>query len=233
MTTLIIVRHGHTALNDGDRFRGITDTPLSPRGLEEARLTGKAIASRWKLSSVYTSSVPRARQTAQAVASPFGLEPAVEPGILDMDWGQWTGRLFEDCRQTDPEAFRLCFDRASAFRAPGGQSFEELREISVAAVKAIARRHEDQAVAIVSHNINVRLLLLGFMEMSTDFLWRMNQGTCAINVIERRGELYYIGGVNDTCHTRQLAESSSAIVPGEVSVSERPVHAIAQDKARC
>jgi phosphoserine phosphatase len=205
MTTLIIVRHGHTALNDGDRFRGRTNTPLDAQGLREAEITAEAIAERWKLSAVYTSSVSRAHVTGEIIGKPFGLPAVDEPGILDMDYGEWTGLTFEEARSRDPEAYRLCMERSSAFRSPGGESFEELRARSVAAVKRIAHKHEGQAVAIVTHNVVNRVILLGFLEMSTDHFWRIRQGTCAINVIEYDGRIYNIEQVNDTCHTRKMA----------------------------
>jgi broad specificity phosphatase PhoE len=204
MTTLVIVRHGHTALNDGDRFRGRTDTPLDERGLREARITAEAISGRWKLGAVYTSSVGRARSTGEIIGKPFGLSPVDEPGVLDMDYGEWTGLTFEEARAHDPEVYRDCMERSSAFRAPKGESFEELRERSMAAVKAISRRHQGQTVAIVSHTVVIRVLLLGFLEMSTDHFWRIRQGTCAINVIEDDGKLFYIEQLNDTCHTRNM-----------------------------
>ena len=204
MTTLIIVRHGHTALNDGDRFRGRTDTPLDEQGLREAEVSAKAIAERWKLSAVYTSAVSRAHVTGEIIGKPFGLRAIDEPGILDMDYGEWTGLTFEESRSHDPEAYRLCMERPSAFRSPRGESFEELRERSVAAVKAIAERHPNQAVAIVTHNVVNRVILLGFLEMSTDHFWRVRQGTCAINVIEHDGKLFYMEQMNDTCHTRNM-----------------------------
>lgn len=204
MTNLIIIRHGHTAMNNGDRFRGISDTPLSERGQEEARLTSDAVEARWKLSAVYASKVPRALQTAQAVAAPFNLKPIEEAGILDMDYGAWTGLSFEEARQRDPEIFQICFGRARDFRAPGGESFQELRERSVAAVKRIAQQHRDQDVAIVTHTVIIRLILLGFLEMSTDFFWRLRQGTCAINLIQEEKGEYYLGMINDTCHTDRL-----------------------------
>ena len=207
MTNLIIVRHGHTALNNGDRFRGITDTPLSERGRREAKLTADAIEARWKVKAVYTSSVPRARETAQAIADPFGLRAVDENGILDMDYGDWTGLAFEEAQARDPDIYRTCFERASEFRAPRGQSFKELRERSVAAVKAIALRHEGEDVVIVTHTVIIRLILLGFLEMSTDFFWRIRQGTCAINVIERDKGRYYLGMINDTCHTDELVKA--------------------------
>jgi phosphoserine phosphatase len=204
MTTLIIVRHGHTALNDGDRFRGRTDTPLDAQGIREAEITAKAIAERWKLSAVYTSSVSRAHVTGEIVGKPFGLPAIDEPGILDMDYGAWTGLTFEEARAHDPAAYTLCMERSSAFRSPGGESFEELRERSVAAVKAIAQKHPGQAVAIVTHNVVNRVILLGLLEMSTDNFWRMHQGTCAINVFEYDGKRYNVEQINDTSHTRGM-----------------------------
>jgi broad specificity phosphatase PhoE len=202
MTTLIIVRHGHTALNDGDRFRGRTDTPLDDQGLREAEITAKEISRRWKLSAVYTSSVSRAHVTGEIIGKPFGLSAIDEPGILDMDYGEWTGLTFDEARAHDADAYKLCMERPSAFRPPKGESFEELRERSVAAVKSIAGKHPDQAVAIVTHNVVNRVILLGFLETSTDHFWRMHQGTCAINVLEYDGKVYNIEQINDTCHTR-------------------------------
>jgi phosphoserine phosphatase len=204
MTTLIIVRHGHTALNDGDRFRGRTNTPLDEQGLREAEVTAKAIAKRWKLSAVYTSSVSRAHVTGEIIGKPFGIPAVDEPGILDMDYGEWTGLTFDEARSHDPQAYKVCMEKPSAFRPPKGESFEELRARSVAAVKSIARRHPDQAVAIVTHNVVNRVILLGFLETSTDHFWRMKQGTCAINVLEYDGAVYNIEQINDTGHTRDL-----------------------------
>jgi phosphoserine phosphatase len=204
MTTLVLVRHGHTALNDGDRFRGRTDTPLDDQGLREAEITAEAVAARWKPSAVYTSAVSRARTTGEIIGRPFGLAPVEEPGVLDMDYGEWTGLTFDEAKAHDPEAYRLCMERASAFRSPKGESFEELRSRSVASVKAIARRHAGETVVIVSHTVVIRVILLGFLEMSTDHFWRIRQGTCAINVLEDDGKLFYIEQLNDTCHTRNM-----------------------------
>lgn len=204
MTTLIIVRHGHTALNNGDRFRGRTNTPLDDQGLREAEVTAKAIAQRWKLSAVYTSSVSRAHVTGEIIGKPFGLPAIDEPGILDMDYGEWTGLTFEEAQAHSPKDYEICMGRPSAFRPPKGESFEELRARSVAAVKAIAQKHPDQAVAIVTHNVVNRVILLGFLETTTDLFWRMHQGTCAINVLEYDGKGYGIELINDTSHIRNM-----------------------------
>jgi phosphoserine phosphatase len=203
-TTLIIVRHGHTALNNGDRFRGRTDTPLDEQGLREAEVTAQAIAKRWKLSAVYTSAVSRAHVTGEIIGKPFGLPAVDEPGILDMDYGEWTGLTFEEARAHDPAMYKICMETPSRFKPAKGESFEELRARSVAAVKAIAQKHPDQAVAIVTHNVVNRVILLGFLQTTTDLFWQMHQGTCAINVLEYDGKDYGIELINDTSHVRGM-----------------------------
>jgi len=53
-----------------------------------------------------------------------------------MDYGEWTGLTFDEARAHDPEAYRLCMEKVERLPASQGRSFEELRERSVAAVKA-------------------------------------------------------------------------------------------------
>jgi broad specificity phosphatase PhoE len=63
MTTLVMVRHGHTALNRDvhhDQFRGQTEIPLDERGLHEAEITAGVVAARWQPAALYSSPVLRA-----------------------------------------------------------------------------------------------------------------------------------------------------------------------------
>jgi broad specificity phosphatase PhoE len=48
----------------------------------------------------FASPALRARQTAEAL----GLTAAVEPALRDCDYGQWTGRTFEEVQAQEPQA---------------------------------------------------------------------------------------------------------------------------------
>src|SRR2546430_5067295 len=68
---LVIVRHAEAADGDPDELR-----PLTPEGREAARQLGERLAADGiRPDAVLTSPLLRARQTAEELAPPAGLEP--------------------------------------------------------------------------------------------------------------------------------------------------------------
>lgn len=64
-SVLILLRHGSTEWNEGNRFTGWADVPLSVRGIEEAGRAGRLIAAARVLpDAAYASRLSRAIQTA-------------------------------------------------------------------------------------------------------------------------------------------------------------------------
>ncbi|PTT82881.1 histidine phosphatase family protein, partial [Pelomonas sp. HMWF004] len=72
-TRLVLVRHGETAWNRATRIQGHTDIPLSELGLAQAQRLAGALADE-PFSAIYASDLSRARQTAEALARPQGLQ---------------------------------------------------------------------------------------------------------------------------------------------------------------
>ena len=68
MSRILLVRHGQTKLNRGDRFWGKTDVALSNIGIKQAECLRDRLTSE-KITAVYTSTLRRARLTAEIVAS--------------------------------------------------------------------------------------------------------------------------------------------------------------------
>lgn len=206
MTTLVIVRHGHTAMNKDvhdDQFRGQIDIPLDERGLREAKITADAIAARWTPSAVYSSTVPRAMVTARIIAEPLGLSVLPEPGLIDINYGEWKGLSAAKARPRWPELVDIWLHTPGKFRAPGGDSMQGIRRRSVRAVRRIAVQHDGETVVLVTHTLVIRLILLGIMGLPTDDFWHIRQDTCAINVLEWEDGSFYLAAVNDACHIRE------------------------------
>ena len=72
-TLLILVRHGRTAWNREERFRGRADVPLDAVGLAQAEATGKRVATQWQPQALYASPLSRAIQTAEAIGRASGV----------------------------------------------------------------------------------------------------------------------------------------------------------------
>jgi len=161
--TLLLIRHGETPLNAA-RVLQPADTPLSPRGLEQAcalaqRLAGAGIAG------VVSSDLPRARQTAGAIAAACGLPITALPLLQERNFGALRGRPYES----------FDFDPLRMLEAPeGGESQAQFELRAAAAFEALLplRRRAGGPLAVVTHGLLLRAWLqrplqLGALAMPT------------------------------------------------------------------
>ncbi|MCR9094969.1 MAG: histidine phosphatase family protein [bacterium] len=147
---LTIVRHGQTSANIDGVWHGSTNTPLTDHGRIQAAAVGRHIKANYRpVTHVYASPLDRAHHTAQAIADPLGLEPAIDPGLVEYDLGDWEGlsfhhlfeekRLFHNMRE-DPH-----------FAPHGGESPLEVGLRLAGSLRSIAERHPGERVVVVSH----------------------------------------------------------------------------------
>ncbi len=202
MTTIILVRHGRTAWNHEERFRGRADVPLDEVGVAQAEATGRRIAASWRPRTVYASHLSRAVRTAEAIASRTGLAVQIESGLLDIDYGAWQGLTPDEARARWPHDIEAWYGNPGAARISGGETLAAVRDRGLACVRDVASRHEGETVVLVSHTVINRAIVLGVLGLELDRFWRLGQDTCAINVLEWDGSDFTVVTLNDTCHLR-------------------------------
>ena len=86
MADIVIVRHGDTAWNRTERFRGMIDIELDETGRKQAVLTAQRLA-KLPVSAIYSSPVGRAMETAQIIAAPLELEVQKMHDVRDISFG--------------------------------------------------------------------------------------------------------------------------------------------------
>ena len=195
MTVLLLIRHARTD-TAGKRLtgweRGIR---LNDRGKEESarlaeRLDGVAIRG------IYSSPLERCRETAAPLARALGVAVSIRRALLEVDYGDWTGRPISSVRRT--RLWRVVQHAPSRIRFPGGESLLEVQTRAVAEVERIAARHPKDIVAIVTHADVVRLLLLHYAGMHLDDLQRLVVDPGSASVVELGDGAARIVKVNDT-----------------------------------
>jgi probable phosphoglycerate mutase len=118
MIRLVLARHGATDWTSAGRLTGWTDVPLNADGRGQARRLGRRLAGEG-LDSVWSSDLRRAADTATIAAG----GARVDPRLRELDFGSLEGRIWESC----PAAVRRGLMAFDGFRAPGGESVEDLR----------------------------------------------------------------------------------------------------------
>ncbi len=145
-----LVRHGETALNAA-RILQPADTPLSAHGLRQAQALAERLASE-KFAGILSSDLPRAHQTAQAIAARTGHALHTTPLLHERSFGDWRGQPY-DSLSTDP----LTMSEAP----PGGESTAQFAQRCSEAF-ALALQTQAQLggpLVVVTHGLVIRQML--------------------------------------------------------------------------
>jgi probable phosphoglycerate mutase len=196
MTVLFLVRHAATD-RTGRRLMGRTPgVQLSDRGRRQAEGLADRFA-RVPLAAVYASPLERCRETAAPLARSKGLRVAVRSDLLEVDYGDWTGRALGRLART--RLWRVVQQVPSQARFPGGESLVEVQGRAVRAADAIAADHPAGAVAIVSHGDVIGLLLAHLLGAHLDAYQRIAVEPASVSIVALGdGRAPKVLRVNDT-----------------------------------
>jgi broad specificity phosphatase PhoE len=210
MTSIYLVRHGQTAWNKEEIFRGRTDIPLDETGLNQAELVGQYFKG-IEIHGIYSSPLARAWQTAEKVAELHHLKVQPLPGILDMSFGSWEGRPHQEIRQTDRETYQQWAETPHLARLPGGESLNDVRTRAMAALEEVIRSHPGKTLVLVTHRVVNKVLICGILGLDNSHFWQITQDTTAINLIQHRNGKYILSLLNETCHLKPLREERQKV----------------------
>lgn len=199
-TRILLIRHGRVAWNAKSAYTGWTDVPLDECGREEAALVAQRLKT-VNLAAVYSSDLCRARNTAEIIASQHPLGVEIEPNLKEVNYGEWEGLSIDEVKNAYGEVFYKSWaDDPERVRIPGGETFGELRDRAVPAIKRIASLHPGGIVAIVAHRSVNRVLICHWLGLGVNSYKKIEQYNGAINSIAFRGNPAAIETVNDVCH---------------------------------
>ncbi len=209
-TSIYLVRHGQTAWNREEIFRGRTDVPLDGTGLRQAELVAEYFKG-MEICGVYSSPLSRAWETARKIAQLHNLK--VEPlvGIVDLSFGNWEGHSHKEIQRNDKETYRLWREEPHRVRLPGGESLNDVRARAMASLEEVIRSFSGKTLVLVSHRVVNKVLICGILGLDNSHFWQIAQDTTAINLIQYKSGKYILSLMNETCHVKVLKEDRQKI----------------------
>ena len=199
MTTVVLVRHGLTAMT-GPVLAGWTPgLHLDERGQAQAA----AVAERLRpipFDAVVSSPLDRCLDTATAVlAGRDGVELQVEQRLGECRYGDWTGRPLKELAR-DP-LWKVVQNHPSAVVFPGPEG-EPLRETQARAVGAVrdwnARLGPDATWLACSHGDVIKAVVADALGLHLDQFQRITIDPCSVTVIRYTELRPFVVRVNDT-----------------------------------
>ena len=154
---LLVLRHGQTTWNAERRWQGWADAPLSELGRRQAVDAGAHLAG-LGFTRVCSSDLSRARDTASLIAGALGMDApvVVEPALRERDVGSFSGRTIEELLVAYPGSFDPETKRVLSI--PDGEDDDALWRRVSPALTALAERHTDDRLLVISHGGVIRTI---------------------------------------------------------------------------
>jgi broad specificity phosphatase PhoE len=180
MTTLLLIRHGHTEALGHVLCGRMPGVHLSARGRAEAAELAAQMTG--PLHAVYTSPRTRARETAAPIAERFGLPVAMRSDFDEIDFGDWTGLSFDALA---PRPDWQLFNRARSLATiPGGESLPDLAARVRRGLSDLGDAYPGQRVAVVSHADVIKAALFQCDSRSWDAMPYVDIPPASVHAVE-------------------------------------------------
>jgi probable phosphomutase (TIGR03848 family) len=195
-TVVLLVRHGQTP-STGTTLPGrAKGLHLSDKGREQADRAAERVASLKKVAAVYTSPLERTRETSAPIGRTVGVRPKVVRGLLECDFGTWTGKNLKDLRKL-PE-WKTVQRYPSGFRFPDGESFAEMQTRMTSTLRELVARHPGDTIVAVSHADPIKAAVADALGTHLDLFQRIVIAPCSITAIWYGGEGPAVLATNST-----------------------------------
>jgi probable phosphomutase (TIGR03848 family) len=180
-TVVLFVRHGQTPTT-GKKLPGrAPGLHLAPEGIAQAQAAGERIAGLKTVRAVYASPMERTRETAAPIAKSCGLRVRTHKGLIEADFGAWTGKNLSSLRKL-PE-WQSVQRYPSGFRFPKGESFSEMQTRMTGAVSELVARHPGEAIVAVSHADTIKAAIADAAGTPLDLFQRIVVSPCSVSVV--------------------------------------------------
>ena len=151
----ILVRHGHTPLNDTGTYFSTRDPGLSELGTQQAGLVADILAG-IRVDAIFSSPLQRARQTAEILGRNRRIKVETDPRLAEFDTGEFEGLDSYYLEQNRPEFLGRWQNNPADLQWPGGESLRMAGERIVGILTEKSRKFKGLNVVFVSHALVIK-----------------------------------------------------------------------------
>lgn len=179
-TKLLFIRHGNSEATDLYLPGRMPGVHLSSKGIEEAKQLAKDL-EHIHIDRIYSSPLERTRETAEHIASLKKMRVDILDDILEINFGEWSGKTFDELKQLD-EWKRFNYFRLNT-RIPGGENILDVQARVVKAVEKAVKENAGKTIVFVSHGDPIRSAICYYTGISLDLMSRIKIFTGSVSIL--------------------------------------------------
>jgi probable phosphoglycerate mutase len=179
-TLLLLVRHGQTPTTGTVLPGRAPGLHLSDQGRAQAERVAERLAG-LPVDAIYSSPLERTRETAEPTAACTGLEVNENAGLIECDFGDWTGAALAELAGL-PQ-WQTVQHTPSAFSFPNGESFAQMQARMVGTLESLCAAHAGGVVVCFSHADPIKAAVAHALSTHLDHFQRIVISPGSVSVI--------------------------------------------------
>lgn len=181
MNNLLLVRHTETDM--AGLFCGHSDPELNDRGRRQLAGVVDRLAE-YAIQRIYTSDLRRARQTAEVIASRYGIGFEVRPGLREIHFGDWEGLSWSEVEVRDATLAQRWVERHPDVTPTGGESLQQFERRVCTECAFLFVAATERPIAVVAHAGFMRVLLTTFYGVLEEEAWKLTREYGSVVVLD-------------------------------------------------
>lgn len=170
--TVHLVRHGETEWNRDGRCQGVTDIPLTTKGMQQAEALGRVFTKK-SPSLILSSPLQRAQETARQIAQPHGLTCETVTELQEWDQGELEGLTGAQLLGDHTEFFHRWQQDPAQTPPPGGETLQTLQQRAWPIIDQLRECTFDGPVVVVSHTMTIATILCAALGLDLGNIHRL------------------------------------------------------------
>lgn len=212
-TTLYLIRHGETEWNLQEILQGHHDSPLTPKGTQQAHILGERLLD-FRPQALCSSDLGRSRDTAEIINRYLKLDLFLYPEMREKKAGIFEGHTWEQVRNTFPEEYEKYGAGDPEYCIPGGETHGEAQKRILQGIKTIVKTHLGHRVVVVTHGgvLHIFLKFILGIPLSAPRKFALRNST--INCVIANDTDFVLETLGDSCHL------SDGVLDDQESISQ-------------
>ncbi len=203
---VFLIRHGATEINlqSPPVLQGCgIDPPLCELGRRQAERVRDVLADQ-PLRAVVSSPLRRARETAEIIAEPHGLEVRTVDALREVNVGKWEGKSVDAIAREEPAYFALFQLDPARHGYPEGESFADVHRRVVPAMEELLEEYAQASFAVIWHNTVGRVYLAHLLGLGPSRAKRIVLSNGGISILRRGAKRIEPWTINSCLHLLDL-----------------------------
>lgn len=186
---ILVIRHGQSEADILQVHEGRVDYPLTEKGHKQAQIMADFIKNNFKVNKIYSSTLTRAKQTAQYLADIFNLDIIYEEDLQEFNNGLLAGLTYEEAKIKYPKVDNLPIDKS----VYGMESLLEFRNRAERVLnKILEETKDDETIVIISHGKMINQLYHVFLNLPVNQDIFFSTGDTGIHLWLKEKERRYV-----------------------------------------